>query len=384
MSFLSPELVELKEATRRFTEEEIAPIAQALHLKEEQIPQHVVDKMGEMGFFGVWASPEYGGLGLGAKGVAIVTEELARGWFSVGSLPARNWGACTLLEKYGTAEQKARILPDVISGKKQTASAGTEPEAGSDAANIKTRATLKDRAYRVTGSKLWCTNADRADYLFTYVRTSDESKHGGISLLMLEKTAGEFSPPKLTGHRLRTIGYHGMHSYQLFFDEYEVPAENLLGGVEGKAFKQLMAMYEMIRVQFAFRCIGLAQAAFEAALDYSGARVQFGEPICKFPAIREKLANMATQISAARAFGYSVAEKIDRGERSDVEAGMCKLFAADMAQYVCREAVQVHGGNGFAVEYPVNRYWRDSGLLTIGEGTSEIQREVIARGLVGR
>jgi alkylation response protein AidB-like acyl-CoA dehydrogenase len=245
-------------------------------------------------------------------------------------------------------------------------------------------AVLKDGVYRINGAKQWCTHANRADVISTFVRTSKESKHKGISMLLVEKPRGEnFVPPKLTGARLETIGYHGMHSYQLFFDGYEVPQENLLGGVEGKAFHQLMAVYELARMQFAFRCIGLAREAYEAALSYAQQRVQFGQPIAKFQAIRHKLADMATQIEAARQLGYMVARKMDAGLRVDLEAGMVKLFASEMAHRVCHEAVQIHGGSGFAIETPVNRFWRDSGLCTIGEGTSEIQREVIARRLLG-
>lgn len=379
------ELRELQQATRDFAEAEIAPAAQRLHLAGEQIPDSLLAKMQEMGFFRVLASPEYGGLGLGARAVALVTEELSRAWFSAGALPARNWGLAVLLERFGTPGQKKKWLPGIVSGELQAAHSGTEPEAGSDAANIKTTATLRDGRYVVSGTKQWCTHANRADLISLFCRTGrNAGKHGGISMLLVEKTRGEqFVPPTLTGSRIETIGYHGMHSYSLFFDDHEIPEENLLGGVEGIAFKQLMSIYELARVQFAFRCIGLARAAYEAALEHSRNRVQFGQPISQFQAIRHKLADMATQIEAARQLGYMVARKMDAGCRVDLEAGMVKLFASEMAHKVCHEAVQIHGGMGFAVETPVNRYWRDSGLCTIGEGTSEIQREVIARRLLG-
>lgn len=382
---ISAELRELQEATRDFAEREIAPVAHKLHLAGAEIPDDMLTKMQDMGFFGLLSSPEYGGLGLGAMSVALVTEELSRAWFSAGALPARNWGLSMLLEKFGTPEQKTKWLPRLISGDLQAAHSGTEPEAGSDAANIKTTATLDGGVYRVQGTKQWCTHANRADIISLFCRTSKEhGKHGGISLLLVEKPRGEqFVPPKLTGSRIETIGYHGMHSYTLFFDGYEVPQENLLGGVEGLAFKQLMFIYELARMQFAFRCIGLARAAYEAALEHSRNRVQFGQAISQFQAIRHKLADMATQIEAARQLGYMVARKMDAGERVDLEAGMVKLFASEMVQKVCHEAVQIHGGMGFALETPVNRYWRDSGLATIGEGTSEIQREVIARRILG-
>jgi alkylation response protein AidB-like acyl-CoA dehydrogenase len=370
---LPPELAELKDAIRAFADAEIAPIAQDYH-----------GKMQEMGIFGIYAPQEYGGLALGASAVAVVTEELSRAWFSAGALPARNWAVSMLVERFGTPDQKERFLPGLVSGNLQAAHAGTEPEAGSDSANIKTVAQRDGDVYRVTGQKQWCTHANRADILSTFVRTDRESRHGGISLLLIEKPRGEdFSAPQLTGSRIETVGYHGMHSYSLFFDDLQVPVENLLGGEEGQAFRQLMLVYELVRMQFAFRCIGLAQAAYEAALRYSQERIQFGKTISSFQAIRHKLADMATSIEAARQLGYMVARKIDTGARSDLEAGMVKLFAADMVQRVCHEAVQIHGGMGFAVETPVNRFWRDAALATIGEGTSEIQREVIARRLLG-
>jgi alkylation response protein AidB-like acyl-CoA dehydrogenase len=384
MSFLSSEIEELKQVTRDFANKEVVPIAQQLDTDEAEIPSQLVGKMSEMGFFSVLAPKDYGGLEYGAMGIAVVSEELSRASLSVGSLPARNWLCGHILAKAGTEAQKSKWLSKLAAGELQTASAGTEPEAGSDAGNIKTMARKRDGRYVLNGTKMWCTFANRANILFTYCRTSTDSKHGGISLLLVEKDPGDkFVPPRLTANRIRTVGYHGMNTYQLFFEDMEVPEENLLGGIEGLGFKQLMAGYEMVRVQFAFRCIGLAQAAYEAAIEYSKQRVQFGQPISKFQAMREKLANMATQIEAARQLGYMAAAKVDRGERADLEAGMAKLFASEMAQQVCRDAVQIHGGNGFASEAPGNRFWRDSALLTIGEGTSEIQREVIARRILG-
>lgn len=376
---------ELRETTRDFAEREVAPVAHKLHLSGEEIPDSMLEKMVDMGFFRLLTSPDYGGLGMGALAVAVVTEELSRAWFSVGALPARNWALCTLLEKFGTEQQKIKWLPKLASGEWQAAHSGTEPDAGSDAANIKTTATLNNDVYVIQGSKQWCTHANRADVISLFCRTGKEQrKHGGISLLLVPKPRGEqFIPPKLTGSRIETMGYHGMHSYSLFFNELEVPQENLLGELEGQGFKQLMGVYELARMQFAFRCIGLAQAAYETAIDHSRNRVQFGQPISQFQAIRFKLADMATQIEASRQLGYMVARKIDAGLRVDLEAGMLKLFASEMVQKICQEAVQIHGGMGFAVETPVNRYWRDSGLATIGEGTSEIQREVIARRVLG-
>ena len=380
MGFLKPEHEDLKRITREFTNKEVVPIADALDREEAEIPASLLQKMAEMGFFGMLVPKEYGGLGLDGLSLAVVTEELSRGWLSVGSVAARNVLCGHILFRGGTEEQKRRLLPRMALGDIQTASAGTEPEAGSDAANIKTTARKVDDRYVVNGSKMFCTFANQAHVLFAYVRTSSAAKQRGISLLLIEKPPGEqFAPPHLTGTRIRTVGYHGMHTYALFFDGCEVPERNLVGGVEGQGFKQLMLGYEIARIQFAFRCIGLAQAAYEAALAYSKQRVQFGQPIATFQAVRFKLADMAAEIEAARQLGYLAAEKFDRGERCDLEAGMAKLFAAEMAHRHCWNAVQIHGGYGYTREYSVNRYWRDSGLLPIGEGTSEIQREVIAR-----
>lgn len=382
-AILPPEILELKHLTRDFAEREVAPIANWLDQTAGEIPQALVEKMGEMGFFGVLASNELGGFGYGALGVAVVSEELCRISLSVGSLPARNWMNGLILAEAGTREQKEKLLPFLISGQKQTASAGTEPEAGSDGSNIKVRADARGDSYVINGTKMWCTNANRADILFTYCRTSDAPKHKGVSLLMVQKQPGNaFVPPKLTGQPIKTVGYHGMTTFQLFFDNFEIPRADRIGN-ENEGFKYLMKGYEMVRVQFAFRCIGVAQAAYEAALEYAQSRVQFGQAISRFQAIRLKLADMATEIEAARQLGYAAARKVDSGERADLEAGYAKLFASEMAQRVCREAVQIFGGNGFASDQPVNRFWRDSALLTIGEGTSEIQREVIARRILG-
>jgi alkylation response protein AidB-like acyl-CoA dehydrogenase len=384
MGFLKSEHEELKRVTREFTEKEVVPIADALDREEAEIPPAVLRKMAEMGFFGLTVPKEYGGLGLDSLSVCVVTEELSRGWLSVGSVIARNVLCGHILYKGGTEEQKRRWLPGMAAGTIQTASAGTEPEAGSDAANIQTKAQKSGSKYIVNGSKMFCTFANQAHILFTYARTGGESKHRGISLILIEKQPGEqFAPPALTGSRIRTTGYHGMYTYQLFFDGLEVPVGNLLGNAEGQGFRQLMAGYELARIQFAFRSIGLAQAAYEAAINYSRQRVQFGRPIANFQAVRFKLADMATEIEAARQLGYFAAEKCDRGERADLEAGMAKLFASEIAHRHCWNALEIHGGYGYTKDYSVNRYWRDSGLLPIGEGTSEIQREVIARRILG-
>jgi len=383
MTFLSEDHLTLQEATREFAEREVMPIAASLDLEDKRIPEDLLAKMADMGLFGVSLPTEYGGLGMDTVALCVVTEELARASLSVGSVIHRNSICGHILAKFGTMQQKDRFLAGMASGKIQTASAGTESEAGSDAANIKTTARRERDDYIVNGGKQWCTFADRANVLFTYVRTSKSSKHGGISLLMVEKPAGDFSPPALTATRLPTAGYRGMYSYTLHFDDLRVPSANLLGEEEGNGFRQLMGGYETARITFAFRCIGLARAAYEAALAYSHQRVQFGQPIANFQAVRFRLADMATQIEAARALAFTAARKFDQGSRADLEAGMAKLFASEMAHKIAWEALYIHGGTGYAIDAPVNRYWRDSGVLLIGEGTSDIQREVIARRILG-
>ncbi|MGH3756701.1 acyl-CoA dehydrogenase family protein [Actinophytocola sp.] len=376
---------ELRDATREFTEREVVPIAAVMDREDGQIPAELLEKMARIGYFGVNISEEYSGLGLDTVSLCVITEELCRGSLSVGSVIHRNATCGKILELAGTETQRQRWLADIATGRIQTASAGTEPQAGSDAGNIQTRARRNGDNYVITGAKQWCTFANRADALFTYARTSDASKHGGISLFVVEKKPGDdFAPPELTGTRIPTVGYHGMYSYSLHFDGLEVSADNLVGGVEGQGFRQLMGGYEVARTTFAARCVGVAQAAYEAALRYATDRVQFGKPIKEFQAVRFRLADMATQIRAARALTLDAARMVDGAHRADVQAGMAKLFASEMAQQVCWSALYIHGGNGYAVDSDVNRYWRDAALLPIGEGTSDIQREVIARGIVDR
>jgi alkylation response protein AidB-like acyl-CoA dehydrogenase len=384
MVMLRDEHVRIQQLARRFAEQEVMPIADELDQREAPIPDHILKKMGELGFFGLLVPEVYGGLGLGMVAVGLVTEELSRAWLSVGSVIARNILCGFILERAGSEEQKRRWLPSMAAGEVQTASAGTEPEAGSDAANIQTRAVREDGYYVVTGTKAFCTFADAADLLFTYVRTDEAvPKHRGISLLLVEKPRGEaFLPPHLTGKRIRTLGYRGMNTYLLYFDGLRVPAGNLVGE-EGKGFYYLMQGYEAARIQFAFRATGLARAAYEAALRYAQERVQFGRPIAQFQAIRFKLADMATEIEAARQLAFYAAERFDRGERCDLEAGMAKLFATEVAVRAARESLQIHGGVGYTMDLPVQRYLRDAFLLPIGEGTNEIQREVIARRILG-
>lgn len=380
---LTEEQRAIQEMAWRFAQKEIAPLARDVDVNDAGFPEPLLEKMREAGFFAMGIGADHGGLGLDTVSMGLVTEELCRANLGMGSIVQRNWLCGHILETFGTPAQKARWLPGMASGAHQSCTAGTEPEAGSDAANIKTSARREGDHYIVNGAKQFTTFAGRADLVFAYVRTSGEHKHGGISLLVIEKEPGEaFMPPQITGKHIRTAGYHGLPSYSLFFDNLRVPVDHLVGEEEGKAFYQLMFGYERARVLIGFRCIGIAQAAYDAAFKYTQERVQFGRPIVEFQAVKHKLADMATELAAARALAHSVAQTLDRGIRCNTEAGMVKLFCSEMAARVTRTAMLLHGGIGYAIETDVNRFWRDGMLMSIGEGTSDIQREVISKGLL--
>lgn len=382
MALVTAEHEEIRSSVRQFVEAEVKPIANELDRNNQEIPDDILKKMAELGYFGVIFPAEQGGLGLDYISMAIVTEELSRGWLSVGSVMTRNLITGSLISANGTDEQKTRLLPKIARGDLLTAAAFTEPDSGSDTASFKTRAVKKGDGYLLTGSKMWCTFANRAHILTVMARTDPDvsKRHRGLSLLLFEKTPGDgFMPPQLTGEPIPTVGYHGMRSYGLSFDEAFTPAANLIGGVENRGFYQLMASYEIARIQTAARGLGVAQAAFEAAVKYAKQRTQFGQPIGDFQVIRHKLAHMAVEIEAARQLTYFAASQKDTGKRCDYEAGLAKVFAAEMAERVTREAMQVHGGYGYSMEFDVQRYWRDARVLSIFEGTSEIQYEVIGR-----
>lgn len=374
----------IRDSVREFVSREVDPIAAKLDNEAAEIPMPVIRKMAELGYFGLIFSPDYGGSGLDTLSMALVAEELSRGWLSVGSVMTRMIITASLIQANGTEAQKRKWLPKICSGEVFTAAAFTEPDAGSDAAGIKTRATKQGDKYVVQGEKAWCTFANRAHVLTTTVKTDPSApKHKGISILLIEKEPGDgFAPPKLSGDAIPTIGYKGMNSYNVAFDGYEVPAENLLGGVEGKGFYQLMATYEYARIQTAARAVGVAQAAFDAALQYSKDRIQFDQPISEFQVIRHKLAHAATEIEAARQLTYHACRMKDTGKRCDLEAGMAKAFAAEMAERVTSEMLQIYGGYGYSREFPAQRFWRDARVFRIFEGTSEIQYEVIAKRLL--
>jgi len=384
MAELNPQHEDIRNSVRAFVEREVRPIANALDRRQEEIPQSLIEQMAALGYFGLTVDEEAGGLGLDYLAMAIVTEELSRGWLAVGSVITRNLITAGVLQAAGTAAQKARWLGGLARGELLSAAAFTEPDAGSDSASFTTRAQRHGDGYELSGAKQWCTFANRAHLLLVMARTEPDpsKKHRGLSLMLLEKEPGDrFSPPALTGAPIETVGYHGMRSYALTFERAWVPAANLLGMQEGQGFYQLMETYEVARIQTAARAVGVAQAAFEAALAYAGARRQFGRPIAEFQAIGHKLARMAVELEAARRLTYFAATQKDSGRRCDYEAGLAKVAATEMAERVTREAMQIHGGYGYAMEFEVQRYWRDARVLSIFEGTTEIQLEIIARRL---
>lgn len=376
---------ELRRSVRDFVAKEVLPVADVLDREEKDIPNEIIKKMAELGYFGLVFPTERGGVGLDHLALAVVSEELSRGWLSVGSVLTRNLITGVMIQAHGTEEQKQRYLPGIASGEILTAAAFTEPDAGSDTAAIKTRARRDGNRYLISGAKTWCTFANCAHILTVLARTDPDpaKRHKGLSLFLLEKEPGnEFDPPRIAGEPIPTVGYHGMHCFTLGFQECAVPAENLIGGEENKGFYQLMAAYESARIQTAGRAVGVAQGALDLALKYAKERYQFGQPIGHFQAIRHKLADMATEVQAARHLTYYAAAMKDTGRRCDLEAGMAKLFAADMVERVASEALQIHGGYGYSKEYSIQRYWRDARLFRVFEGTSEIQREVIGKRLV--
>jgi len=375
---------EIRRAVRAFVEREVEPIASDLDNREQPIPARVIEEMAKLGYLGLMFPERYGGGGLDTLAMAIVTEELARGWLSVGSGMTRTIITGTLLLAHGTEEQRARFLPRLASGECLSAAAFTEPDAGSDTASVSLRAVERDDGdYVLHGEKTWCTFADRAHLLTVLARTGPGVKHKGLSIFLVEKEPGDgFAPPALTGSPIDSVGYKGVTSYALSFDGLVVPRENLLGEVPGNGFYQLMSSYEYARIQTAARAVGVAQAALDAAVSYARQRVQFGVPIAKHQVIRHKIARIATEIEAARSLCHHAAIAKDEGRRCDLEAGYAKVFAAEMAERATSEAMQVFGGYGYSREYPAQRFWRDARLFRIFEGTAEIQYEVIAKRLL--
>ena len=384
-----PTLLSIRDEMRKFADAEIGPFAHSWHLSNSYIPMDIIARMSAMGVFGLTIPELFGGMGLGKESMCVVSEELSRGYIGVGSLGTRSEIAAELILAGGTAEQKNKWLPKIASGEVLPTAVFTEPNTGSDLASIKTRAVRDGDVYRIHGNKTWITHPVRADLMTLLVRTDpNEPGHRGLSMLLAEKPRGDDANPfpaqGMTGTEIEVLGYRGMKEYEIAFDGFVVKAENLLGGVEGSGFKQLMQTFESARIQTAARSIGVAQAAMESALGYGQQRIQFGQPIIAFPRVADKIAMMAVEILIARQLTYHAAREKDSGRRCDLDAGMAKLLAARVAWASADNAVQIHGGNGFALEFPVSRILCDARILNIFEGAAEIQAQVIARRLIDR
>ena len=384
---LDETLTTIRDEMRKFADSEVAPQAHQWHRTNSYIPLDVLTQMSELGVFGLTIPEEYGGLGLGKESMCVVSEELSRGYIGVGSLGTRSEIAAELIIGAGTEEQKRKWLPKLASGEVLPTAVFTEPNTGSDLASLKARAVRQGDVYKVYGNKTWITHPVRADLMTLLVRTNpNEPGHRGLSMLLAEKPRGTDEDPfpaaGMSGTEIEVLGYRGMKEFEIAFDGFEVKAENLLGGVEGLGFRQLMQTFESARIQTAARAIGVAQAAMEQALTYGEQRQQFGEPIINFPRVADKIAMMAVEIMIARQLTYFAARQKDSGKRCDLEAGMAKLLAARVAWANADNAVQVHGGNGFALEFPISRILCDARILSIFEGAAEIQAQVIARRLL--
>ncbi|MEC9434798.1 MAG: acyl-CoA dehydrogenase family protein [Pseudomonadota bacterium] len=382
--YFTEERIMIRDTAREFTMREVLPVANALDGPDGQIPMELRQKMADMGYFGITIPEEYGGLGLGCFEYCLVAEQLARGWMSVASILARGQGG--MLRRVMSPEQQAKYLPRVVRGEFLNASSLSEPGTGSDLASISCRAVRDGDDWVLTGSKYWCTFADGCDYMTVFARTSPPPSSAkrwmGISCFLIEKPRGEL-PKGVSGAKIPKIGYFGWNTLELSFDGCRVPAANLMGE-EGKAFLIMAKGLETARAHTAARSIGLAQGALEDATAYMLERTQFGRPIAEFQGLRFKLAEMASQVEAARQLLYFVCNEIDQGRRCDKEASMVKLFASEMAERVTSDALQILGGAGYTTLHAVERYWRDARLTKIFEGTSQIQMRIISDNLLGK
>jgi len=386
-SGLDETLEQVRDQFHAFANAKIVPFAHGWHLRDELIPLALIEELAALGVFGLTAPEAHGGSGLGKVAMCVVSEALSRGWIGTGSLGTRSEIAAELILAHGTEDQQARFLPGIASGEIIPTAVFTEPEAGSDLGSLRARAVRDGENWKVTGAKTWITHAARADLMTLLVRTDPTSKdHRGLSMFLAEKPRGTVAEPfpasGMDGGEIGVIGYRGMKEYEIAFDGFSVPHANLLGGQEGQGFVQLMATFESARIQTAARAIGVAQSALDLALDYALARRQFAQPIAEFPRVANKLAMMAAEILGARRLAWFAARAKDEGRRCDLEAGMAKLVAARVAWAAADNAVQIHGGTGFAVEQPVSRILADARILNIFEGAAEIQAGVIARGLL--
>ena len=378
---LTTEQREIVGMVRTFVEKEIMPVQHDLE-HDDVYPADIVKKMKELGFFGFAISEQWGGAGLNYETYAMVCEEIARGWMSITGVINTHFLVAYLIENYGTDEQKQRFLPKLATGEYHGGYSMSEPGCGSDVQGIRTRAVRDNGEYVINGTKMWATNGEHSTVVATLVKTDPDATppHRGMSCILAEKQYPGFT----SSRRIEKLGYKGVETTELVFENNRQPAVNLLGGVEGQGFRQMMAAIEVGRVNVAARGVGVAQRAFELSIAYAQVRHAFGVPIAEHQAIQFKLADMATKIQAARLLTNFAARKKDAGERADVECGMAKLFATETCFEVVSEALRVHGGYGFSKEYDVERLYRDAPLLIIGEGTNEIQRLIIAKGLLER
>jgi (2S)-methylsuccinyl-CoA dehydrogenase len=384
---LDDTLESIREEMRKFAAAEVEPHAHEWHLNNDYIPMEIIEGLAALGIFGLTLPEEFGGLALGKESMCVVSEELSRAYIGVGSLGTRSEIAAELILGGGTEEQKAYWLPRIATGEILPTAVFTEPNTGSDLASLRTRAVRDGDVYRVTGNKTWITHPVRADVMTMLVRTNpDEPGYKGLSILLAGKPRGTdenpFPAKGMSGGEIEVLGYRGMKEYELAFDDFEVPAANLLGGVEGQGFKQLMQTFESARIQTAARAVGVAQSALDLGLRYAEERVQFGKALIDFPRVADKIAMMAVEVHIARQFTYFSARAKDQGKRCDVEAGMAKLLGARVAWAAADNALQIHGGNGFALEYAISRVLCDARILNIFEGAAEIQAQVIARRLL--
>jgi (2S)-methylsuccinyl-CoA dehydrogenase len=384
---LDDTLEQIRSEMQRFVADRVAPNAHQWHLDNAYIPLEIIEELAGLGVFGLTLPEEFGGMGLGKEAMCVVSEELSRGWIAVGSLGTRTEIASELILAGGTEEQKRKWLPKLASGEILPTAVFTEPNTGSDLASLRTRAVLDGDVYKVTGNKTWITHPVRADVMTLLARTNpNEPGYKGLSMFLAEKPRGDDANPfpaaGMTGGEIEVLGYRGMKEFDISFDGFEVPASQLLGGVEGQGFKQLMATFESARIQTAARAVGVAQSAMDLALGYTLDRQQFGRAIYEFPRVSNKIVMMAVETMIARQITYFAAREKDEGRRCDLEAGMAKLLAARIAWAAADNALQVHGGNGFAIEYPVSRVLADARILNIFEGAGEIQAQVIARRLL--
>jgi (2S)-methylsuccinyl-CoA dehydrogenase len=374
---------------RRFAEEQVLPHAHDWHLANAYIPIEVIEGLSALGVFGLTIPEEFGGLGLGKESMCVVSEELSRAYIGVGSLGTRSEIAAELILGGGTEAQKAHWLPRIATGEVLPTAVFTEPNTGSDLGSLRTRAVRDGDGWSISGNKTWITHPVRADLMTVLARTDPETTdYRGLSMFLAPKPRGSDEDPfpaeGMTGGEIEVLGYRGMKEYEIAFDGFRVPDEALLGGVEGQGFKQLMQTFESARIQTAARAVGVAQSAFDVGLEYAQNRVQFGKPLIAFPRVADKLAMMAVELNIARQLTYFSARRKDEGERCDVEAGMAKLLGARVAWAAADNALQIHGGNGFALEYKVSRILCDARILNIFEGAAEIQAQVIARRLLER